>query len=163
MNKKQYSSEYTNTICSIMESYSKKVSLKNMIHTIDDTIRADALKILKNLMEIDGWESLIKDCKAHYERTKRMNNNTPDVFFGWCHPEVYGAPETPKLCFEKSYTDGSNHIVLCIDLLRPLDEQVDEAVENEKRRKEKENKDENLREWYEYVRLKKKFENKQED
>lgn len=160
MDKKQYPSEYTNAVCSIMESYSKKVSLKNMIYTIDDNIRTNAFKILNHLMEIDGWESLIKDCRAHYERTKSMNNGKPDVFFGWCHPEVYGAPETPKLCFEKSYTDGSNHIVLCIDLLRPLEEQVTEAIEEENRKREKEAENENRREWNEYLRLKNKFENK---
>lgn len=82
-------------------------------------------ELLEELRQIRGWESMILDCRDHYEQY-------PYQFFEWC--EVEYSYSEPIIKFVKGYSNGDEYTVLTIRLDMGLAEQVIRA--NERKGKE---------------------------
>lgn len=135
----------------VKESYSKTRKLEKEIAIIEYDMRVKSYMILDELKKIEGWEELIDSCRGHYEQY-------PEDFFGWCEPVVLGTTENPELAFRKGYSDGSDYFVIRLDLNKPLSEQVEERLENIRKREMEKDDKKRKKEYNEYMRLKKKFE-----
>lgn len=116
------------------------------IDKLDTKVLNQAKKVLKELKTINGWEHLIQDCLDHYRQY-------PDKFFDWC--EVSYDEDT--IVWEKHYSNGDDCIVLEIDTNRSLQEQVDEAVEEFKKKYIKRVDDTRTKDMEEYYRIKEKY------
>ena len=87
---------------------------KNVLYDIQEIIENKAKELLQELKKISGWESMIKECKWHYDKF-------PDEFFDWC--SISHSPG--KIKWTKSYSgDPDSYTVLTIDLTKTLEENV---------------------------------------
>ena len=121
--------------------------LKNKIHDIKQEINNIGRDLLEELRKIDGWENMIEHCKEHYLEC-------PDVFFGWCEVKH----TTDSIYFEKGYSnDDDEYKVLEINLVKPLEIQVQESIQNNQKLKQKEEDSIREKELAELKRLKEKY------
>jgi hypothetical protein len=106
-----------------------------------------ARETLSQLKMINGWKEMFQNCQWHYEKY-------PDKFFDWCDVEY----TNNSIKFIKGYHDDGDYLVIEIDLNKPLDEQVSDAITRNKQLAEQEKKELEKKELSELKRLKDKYE-----
>lgn len=100
-------------------------TLYDEIHEIKDSIQKLGRTTAEEFTKIPGWKSMVEDCLWHYEKF-------PEEFLGWCSYHV----DDGKLLVKKHYPDDDDYTFLEIDLTKPLEDQVKEAVTKKKEEEE---------------------------
>ena len=126
----------------IRECNKLNVEIKNKKKEIEIVAR----ETLSQLKMINGWKEMFQNCQWHYEKY-------PNEFFDWCDVEY----TNDSIKFIKGYRDDE-YIVIEIDLNKPLEEQVSDAITRNKQLAEQERKELEEKELSELKRLKDKYE-----
>lgn len=127
----------------IRECNKLNVEIKNKKKEIEIVAR----ETLSQLKMINGWKEMFQNCQWHYEKY-------PNEFFDWCDVEY----TNDSIKFIKGYRDDDEYIVIEIDLNKPLEEQVSDAITRNKQLAEQERKELEEKELSELKRLKDKYE-----
>lgn len=130
----------------IMNLLEDNAVLRETIEENEEEIKKLGFQILKELMKLPDWELMFCNCYDHYKRY-------PDSFFKSC--KVYGCGN--HLYFEKCYSDGSDYIVLDINLTVPLEEQISQIKELEEKNKRDLEYKEKVKDFEIYKQLKEKY------
>lgn len=121
---------------------------KEKMKATRDGIDRYARCLLSELMEIEGWECMIKHCYEHYSSYKNKGD-----FFKAC--EVTHSDGAVQ--FVKGYRNGDEYEVLEISFRKSLKDQIRDRMdflENEKRRREV---DEHEKDMIELARIRYKY------